>query len=597
MEYQVVDFDDTVSDIFESGPKKILKSISDIVQYRAFNEPDKVAFTYLFDGVDNTLSWTYIDLQNAIAHVALVLNENINKGDRVLLLFEPGLHFIAAYLATISSGAIAVPCHPPMGNVQIKRLINMIQDCRPSLLLHSTVIAQTAPHLKQLATINNNHPMKLKLIDIPDDLENIDWRPAKLRLDDLAMLQYTSGSTGDPKGVMVTQDNLVRNCEAIYNWLGEYEKRKGCIWLPPYHDMGLLGGIMQPLYAGFPLVFMSPMHFIQSPLRWLKAISDHRLTTTGAPNFAFQLCIDDISDKDLSDADLDLSCIREIFCGSEPINPKTVSLFLKRFKKYGLSSTAINPCYGLAETTLFIAGKKSNTNVKIEKFSSNKLDQGIAVKSNLKNSESRSIVSCGLTGYGLSVQIVDTEMRAPIAAGRVGEIWVSGGSVTKGYWEKNELTKIAFNNNLPAMQGLYYRTGDLGFLHNNELFVTGRSKEVVIIRGRNLYPQDIERCLLASSQLLEKSIAAAFSVEGEGTEKLIVVIALKSDINLEEREQLKLKISAAVATGFNVTPDYIHIGPRKTVPRTTSGKIQRRACRDLFLKNKLLMFTADRDKK
>lgn len=597
METLTVELINAMPEVFESGPNESLNSISEIIQYRALNEPDKEAFTYLLDGDDNVLSWTYLDLKNAIAHVALELDGNVNKGDRVLLLFEPGLQFIAAYLATISSGAIAVPCHPPMGNIQIKRLIDMIQNCRPSLLLHSEFISRTAPHLKQLASINSNYPMKLKAIDIPDTPKSLDWHPAKLNLDDLAMLQYTSGSTGDPKGVMVTQDNLVRNCEAIYNWLGEHKNRKGCIWLPPYHDMGLLGGIMQPLYAGFPLVFMSPMHFVQSPLRWLKAISDHRLTTTGAPNFAFQLCIDGISDKDLAEADLDLSCVREIFCGSEPINPKTVSTFMNRFEKYGLPSTAINPCYGLAETTLLITGKKMKTKVKIEYFSSDNLDQGLAVKVDVDDADSRAIVSCGLAAHGLDVKIVDVDIRAPVTDGRVGEIWVSGGSVTKGYWEKEESTKISFNNHLPATKGGYYRTEDLGFLHNNELYVTGRSKEVVIIRGRNLYPQDIERCSLAVSPLLEKSIAAAFSVEGEGTEKLVIVIALKLDLNLEEREQVKSKISAAVATEFNVTPDYIHIGPRKTIPRTTSGKIQRRACRDIYLKNQLLMFSVTGDKK
>lgn len=576
-------------EVFESKPNESLKTIAEIIQYRAKNEPSKEAFTYLLDGDEDVMQWSYLDLKNAVAHVSDAIQPFINKGDRIILLFEPGLQFIAAYLATISSGAIAVPCHPPMGSVQVKRLVDMIADCQPSVILHSHLISNLVPRLQKMNEGEKSFDSEMISIEIPAKPEEKEWKPADLQLDELAMLQYTSGSTGDPKGVMVTQDNIVKNCEAIYKWLGEYPQRKGAIWLPPYHDMGLLGGIMQPLYAGFPLVFMSPMHFVQRPLRWLKAISDYRLTTTGAPNFAFQLCIDDITDEELEEANLDLSCVREIFCGSEPINPKTIAAFTERYKKYGLSQGATNPCYGLAETTLFVTGKSQGTNINIQYFSPNELDQGKALNV-VPSEQSRAIVSCGVTGHGLDVQIVDVDKRAQMPDGQVGEIWVAGGSVTKGYWNKEEVTAISFNNYLPSLDGLYYRTGDLGFIHKGELYVTGRSKEVVIIRGRNLYPQDLERCALGISPIFEKSIAAAFSVPGEETEQLVVVIASKGDIKKQEREQLKAQISSAIAKEFNVTPDHIHIGPRKAIPRTTSGKIQRTACRKLFMGGDLVSF-------
>lgn len=576
---------------FESGPNPDLKTIASIIEYRAATEPEKEAFTYLLDGDDEIVNWNYRDLKNAVAQVSETLNENIESGDRVLLLFEPGLSFIAAYLATVSSGAIAVPCHPPMGSRQVKRLLDMIQNCQPSLILYSDLIANTAPQLKQFAMVAEQMGINLVSIDVLAKPKERKWIRPELGLDDLAMLQYTSASTGDPKGVMVTQDNLVKNCDAIYTWLGKHDPRKGCIWLPPYHDMGLLGGIMQPLYAGFPLVFMSPMHFVQKPLRWLKAISDYRLTTTGAPNFAFQLCVDDISDEDLEAANLDLSCAREIFCGSEPINPATIKAFYERFKHYGLPETSANPCYGLAEATLFVSGKPMDTVVKTEYFDSSALDLGQAKPLSKDEEGSRAIVSCGLDGHGLDIKVVNTEIREAVPEGEVGEIWVSGGSVTKGYWCNDELTNTAFNNDLPGTEGGYYRTGDLGFYFENELYVTGRIKEVVIIRGRNLYPQDIERCALDASPVLDKSIAAAFAVQGEDTEHLIVVIAVRSDLRAEARTEIKSKISAAIANEFNVVPDYIHIGPRKTIPRTTSGKIQRGACRDYYLKNNLMKFS------
>lgn len=573
--------------VYESGPENGLRTIMDIVLYRADKEPDKEAFTYILDGDNETASWTYQELRNAVTATAAKIQKTTKPGDRVILLFEPGLPFIAAYLATVSSGAVAVPCHPPMGGRQVKRLLDMIQNCQPSLILYSDLIANTAPQLKQFMGMADGFGISVQSVDIRSDESPSDWLKPLIRPDDLAMLQYTSASTGDPKGVMVTQENLVKNCEAIYKWLGNHPQRKGCIWLPPYHDMGLLGGIMQPLYAGFPLVFMSPMHFVQKPFRWIKALSDYRLTTTGAPNFAFQLCVDEISDDELDANDIDLSCVREIFSGSEPINPGTMAAFYQRFKHYGLPATAINPCYGLAEATLFVSGKAADNVVKTTAFDTDKLDAGRAEVSQGETFV-RNIVSCGVAGNELDIRIVDPDSLIPVADGSVGEIWISGPSVTLGYWRNDDLTAQAFNNRLPGEEGSYYRTGDLGFFSDGELYVTGRIKEVIIVRGRNLYPQDIERCALSISP--DFSIAAAFSVPGTDTEGLGIAIAARENPGTEAIQLLTEKVSAAVAGEFNVTPSVVHIGPRKTIPRTTSGKIQRGVCRDYYLKDKLLSF-------
>lgn len=573
----------------ESKPNYALKTFAEIIEFRANDEPDKQAFAYFIDGEDEHISWSYRDLKNAIAFVAEVLNKNQVEGRQVVLLFEPGLAFIAAYLATISSGAIAVPSHPPMGKRQIKRLRDLIENSEPALILYSEVIKHSTPQLTQVMEEFEAQNITFEEVNVPAKPDDIDWVHPVVDEHDIAMLQYTSASTGDPKGVMLSQQNLVKNSEAIYKWLGPHEARKGCIWLPPYHDMGLLGGIMQPLYAGFPLVFMSPMHFVQQPIRWLKLISEHRLTTTGAPNFAFQLCVDAISEEELEEAQLDLSCAREIFCGSEPINSETMQAFEKKFIPHGLPQTSVNPCYGMAETTLFVSGKPERRKFNHQFFDQETLDNGFAQLST-DAKKALSVVSCGELGNELDVRIVDPEQHTELPENQVGEVWVAGPSVAKGYWNKPELNKTAFSNQLQNSSGLFYRTGDLGFYHADELYITGRIKDVIIIRGRNLYPQDIERCTLKASKEMAGAFAAAFSIQDQNTELLIIVVEVKGRPKEEQIKVLQDTIHAAVTSEFNVAPEQIFIGPQLTIPRTTSGKVQRFACKEAWLNNTLRSF-------
>lgn len=577
----------------ESQPNDALKTFAEIIEFRAAETPEKQAFSYFVDGEEEHISWDYNALKNAIAFVAATLNKSQIKRTRVVLLFEPGLAFIAAYLATISSGAIAVPSHPPMGKRQIKRLQDLIANCEPSLILYSDVIKQSTPQLSQVIEESKSTGIRFEEINIPMQPKEMEWIHPAVQENDIAMLQYTSASTGDPKGVMLTQKNLVKNSEAIYKWLGPHSTRKGCIWLPPYHDMGLLGGIMQPLYAGFPLVFMSPMHFVQQPLRWLKLISEHRLTTTGAPNFAFQLCVDAISEEELEEAELDLSCAREIFCGSEPINTETMLAFEKKFIPHGLPKTAINPCYGMAETTLFVSGKPQKRQFNHQYFDQASLDAGQAKLATDVNS-ALSVVSCGEPGNELDVRIVDPESHTELSDNHIGEVWVAGPSIASGYYNKTELNKLAFDNKLGNRQETithsYYRTGDLGFYHADELYITGRIKDVIIIRGRNLYPQDIERCALKASEDMAGAFAAAFSVHSEDSETLIVVLEVKGRPKPDQIQALQDKVHAAVTNEFNVAPEQVFIGPQLTIPRTTSGKVQRFACKEAWLNNTLRSF-------
>ncbi len=570
----------------ESGPNFGLQTITDIIEYRYRTEPEKEAFTYLLDGEKEAIRWRYKDLKNGIALVGHKLSQQDVKKKRVLLLFEPGLAFITAYLATISSGAIAVPCHPPMGKSQVKRLWDMIESCEPTAILHSSLIRSTNAQFNRITELAIERDIHLIDVDIPAVPIEIEWKHPEIDKHDIAMLQYTSASTGDPKGVVVSQENLVKNCEEIYHWLGPDAARRGCIWLPPYHDMGLLGGIMQPLYAGFPLYFMSPMHFIQRPLRWLKALSDHKLSLTGAPNFAFQLCADAVELDEIKNSNIDLSCVKDIFCGSEPINPDTMNAFHHKYAKFGLNKSTINPCYGLAEITLFASGRPKGTVFKTHTFDQEKLDAGLAEKSQ----NGLSIVSCGLPASQHDIKIVNPETKTTCPNKAIGEIWLAGPSVTHGYWGNEKLTDFSFNNTLPGNTHQYYRTGDLGFIYDEELFVNGRRKELIIIRGRNLYPQDIERCALRSTPHLEQAGAAAFSVRHTDTESLVVVIELKLRAKNDYVDEITRCVTAAVRNEFNITPHEVYVGPRGTVPRTTSGKIQRTATKKAYENNELRAF-------
>ena len=565
----------------ESKPEEGLLTFTDIIEFRAKQEPEKPAFAYYYDGENEVETWNYRDLKNAIALVSQKLCDYSLYQKPILLLFEPGLTFIATYLATISSGGIAVPCHPPTGKRQIKRLHKLILDCHPSLILYSNKVRRTTPQLDSLTAELSTKQCQIEEFNLPKNIDETHWVHSNITPDGLAMIQYTSASTGAPKGVILDQQNLVANSRAIYQWLGAHPQRQGCVWLPPYHDMGLLGGIMQPLYAGFPLSFMSPMHFIQQPLRWIKLLSDNKLTTTGAPNFAFQLCVDTISDEELYQNQIDLSCVREIFCGSEPINPQTMLNFNTKFIPFGLPETAINPCYGMAETTLFISGKPAKTRFRHHLFSKIQLEQGVA-ELTANSVDAVALISNGKPDRQFLVKIVDPGSKKELKDKQVGEIWLHGQSVAHGYYGQTTQTTEAFCNTLQGETALFYRSGDLGFIYDGELYVTGRLKDVIIIRGRNLYPQDIENCALSALEREMSLFAAVFTITKDATEQLVVVVEVKGKPSLQSRETMLYKIEAAITSEFNVRPHAISVVPQLSIPRTTSGKVQRIASKEAW---------------
>ncbi|WP_394823885.1 fatty acyl-AMP ligase [Pendulispora albinea] len=560
------------------------RPIAEIVGQRAAIQGGALALTYLHDGENDAESWTYAQLWQAVSRVAADLSARGAAGKRAVLLYEPGLEYIAAFLGTMASGAIAVPAYPPASKRMAERLRGVIQDCSPDFVLTSAAFA--AVFQGQLPDVTHASWIAT------DALPQASFDGVTADRDALTMLQYTSGSTGSPKGVMLSHANIVANCAAVYEWLGPDPHRRGCIWLPPYHDMGLLGGILQPLFAGFPLVFLSPMHFVQKPVRWLQAISQHRITLSGGPNFAYQMCASDIPDEELEG--LDLSCWKEAFCGAEPVRPDTLTAFCKRFEPSGFSVRAVNPCYGLAESTLIVSGKPPGQNPIYRRFDRERLEAGAAVDCDARgehdeaaetdgSKEAIGLTSCGVVTSGYDLRIVDPAAGTELGQGQIGEIWVSGPSVAHGYWARPEETQRVFGCQLPGAKGPFLDTGDRGFLQDGQLYVTGRSKDLIIIAGKNHYSEDIEHTVESAHGSIYRGGAVAFSVEAGSEEAVIILAEVRVQRDRRDIGAIAQTIIAQVTQVHGVAPKEVVLCRRGSIARTTSGKVRRAASRALYL--------------
>jgi acyl-CoA synthetase (AMP-forming)/AMP-acid ligase II len=551
-----------------------------VVQNHAREQRDHVGLTYLRDGEGDTESWTYGQLWQGVRRIASHLISRGAQGKRVILLYEPGLEYVAAFLATMGAGAVAVPAYPPASRRLAERVRGIVDDCAPAFALttsaFSSMFSERLPPMSALEWIESDR--------LPDGA----YDPPRRDLDGLAMLQYTSGSTGNPKGTMLSHGNIVANCAAVSAWLGFDPERRGCIWLPPYHDMGLLGGILQPLYAGFPLVFMSPLHFIQQPIRWLRAISRHRITLSGAPDFAYRLCATDIADEDL--VGVDLSTWKEAFCGAEPVRPDTMSEFCKRFGGYGFRSSAINPCYGLAESTLIVSGKPAGRGPSFCAFDRAKLDGGAAIASDGAGEKAVQLASCGEVVSEHDVCIVDRSTHLAKVSGEVGEIWVAGPSIAQGYWQRPRETAEVFQCKLAGSERTFLNTGDLGFYHGKELYVTGRSKDLVIIAGKNHYPEDIEQTVERAHDAVYRGGAAAFAIERGSEEAFVILAEVRKEPDGPSPRHITERIIEDVTAVHGVAPNDVVLCRRGAIARTTSGKVRRAASRSLYLAGNIATF-------
>lgn len=572
-------------------------TLVDVLRRHAATAPNKTALVYLTDGEESEVSLTYAQLDERARMIAAKLQEIGATEERALFFFPPGLEFVEAFFGCLYAGVIAVPAYPPRPGRSLRRISAIVEQCEASYILTSSHTLQTLeqqisrePALKSITCLTTD--------TLPKSLAT-NWRPKDLSDDTLAFLQYTSGSTAAPKGVMVSHGNLISNTEMIRVAFEHDENSTVVGWLPLFHDMGLVGNLLQQIYIGANVVLFSPTSFLERPVRWLKAISKYRARSSGGPNFAYELCTRAITREERKG--LDLSSWTVAYNGSESVRPETLRRFAETFAECGFNANAFLPCYGLAEATLIVSGQKRHAPPLTLSVDIQKLEKGkVEIVENAPGG-TRGLTSCGVPCKGVLVEIANPETREKCRENEIGEIWVSGPNVAKGYWNRPDETRAAFGGVLagdPACA--FLRTGDLGFMRDGELFITGRMKDMIIIRGRNIYPEDVERSLEPVSTLVRPNRCAVFSMETEGIERLALVVEA-------DRAMLKA-VSDAKSSGSPVPPSLINlisdfqrtvvsefevplttivfIKPT-TMPRTSSGKIQRSLCRKLLIEGKL----------
>ncbi|BAY99593.1 amino acid adenylation domain protein [Tolypothrix tenuis PCC 7101] len=554
-------------------------TLIEILQYRSQYQPHKEAFRFLQDGENTVITLTYQELDRRSRAIASQLQSMGMAGERALLLYPPGLDFLAGFFGCLSAGVVAVPAYPPHNQRNTPRIQAIIADAQAAVALTTSTLL---PKLQSL--ISDNDRFQWLATDHLELGIETAWQAPLINQDSLVFLQYTSGSTGTPKGVMLSHSNLLHNAAVTYKFMEHSPQSKFVSWLPAYHDMGLIGGILQPLYGGFPCILMSPAAFLQRPYRWLQAISHYQGTTSGAPNFAYELCIDKITPEQR--ATLNLSSWSVAFNGAEPIRQETLEKFAATFAECGFRPEAFYPCYGMAEATLMVSGVAKKALPRSKTVDKVALSQN-QVRESSTNQDNQTFVSCGYSIPEQQIVIVHPENCTRCQADEVGEIWIASPSVGKGYWHRTLETEQTFCAYLKDTgKGPFLRTGDLGFLDNGELFITGRAKDLIIIRGRNFYPQDIELTAERSHPALRLGSCAAFAVEVENEERLVVVQELEFRAKPNHEEVINA-IRQAVAEAHEIQVYAVVLIKPGTIYKTSSGKIQRRATKAAFLGNNL----------
>jgi 8-amino-7-oxononanoate synthase len=555
-----------------------LANIVDIAQERAITEAQRVAFTFS-ESDDSESNLTYAQLDMRAKAIAAHLAEQGLVGKRALLLYMPGFDYLTAFYGCLYAGVVAVPAYPPdphrLGRT-LPRLMNIIRDSESSAVLTTQVIDEMAESLFS----STDQVQKLEWIatDVIADKAARAYKRPNIQTQDLAFLQYTSGSTSNPRGVMLTHENILANMSLILKELG-HDKLSFVSWLPPYHDMGLLGGMLQPVHAGFHSTLMSPLDFLSNPFKWLKVMSEKKATASAGPNFAYDLCARRVTDEERSQ--LDLSFWKVAVNGAEPVRAETLQRFYERFSPSGFRMETFKPCYGLAESTLYVTGA-TGTGPSVIHVEKNELEKGVVKTSSKLISTSRSLVSCSSPADEMKVRIVDTHTQRTLGEDHVGEIWLWHPSVSSGYWNQPVKNKEYFSLHTKEGEGPFMRTGDVGFMHEKELYVTGRLKDLVIIRGRNHYPQDIEETLEHCHDNIRPGCLAAFSIDTDQGEGLAIVVEVKRKKSKHELDQTIDAIKRAVAAQHDIKVDAVALIEARNIPKTSSGKIQRHACKQML---------------
>ncbi|MEB3219811.1 MAG: amino acid adenylation domain-containing protein [Nostocales cyanobacterium 94392] len=574
-----------------SGFKEDVRNCSTVVELlhlRSSKQPNRNAFTFLLNGESEEARLTYQELDRFARRIATQLQAQGLTGRRALLLYPAGLDFLTAFFGCLYAGVVAVTAYPPRNKRNAPRIQAICADAQATIALTTTEILSTVQSLMMEKT-DIKSLQWLTTDNLAPGIED-NWKEASINKDTLAFLQYTSGSTGKPKGVMISHGNLLHNAQTTYQFMEHSPESKFVTWLPMYHDMGLIGGILQPLYGGFPCIIMPPTSFLQRPYRWLQTISKYKGTTSGGPNFAYDLCVQKITPE--QKATLDLSSWDVAFNGAEPIRQETLERFAEAFAECGFRKQAFYPCYGMAETTLMISGVNKATSPIVKTVQKSALESNRVVESSVED-EIYNFVGCGRIIPEQKVVIAHPETFKTCQADEIGEIWVSGPSVGQGYWNRAEDTQQTFGAYLSdTKEGPFLRTGDLGFLQSGDLFITGRAKDLIIIRGRNLYPQDIELTAERSHPSLRAGASAAFTILVNNEEKLVVVqeLEFRAKPNLEE---VANAIRQAISEEHEVQVYAVVLIKPGSIPKTSSGKIQRRATRAQFEEGTLCVIASN----
>jgi acyl-CoA synthetase (AMP-forming)/AMP-acid ligase II len=531
-----------------------LTSLVELLRSRADREGAVVCHRFLRQGTDITAEFTYGDLDRRARAAAVHLRRYGNVGDRVLLLYPAGLEFLVGFFGSLYAGMIPVPAYPPRPP-QIDERISAIASDAGAVV--AATEADSASRLPFPAIAFDTMPL-----DAADE-----WRPPRVDPSTVAHLQYTSGSTAVPKGVIVTHGNILSNMEDLSTGWNHDASSTIVSWLPAFHDMGLVYGLLTPIYARIPCVLMPPVVFLQRPIRWLQAITRFQGTHSAAPNFAYDHCAKRVKEEEIPS--LDLSGWRVAVNGAEPVRPETMDRFCASFAPAGFNRRTFAPGYGLAEATLKVTARRCGEGPLVSTIGE------------------RELVACGAPILETRVLIVDPAAAAPVQDGQTGEIWVGGPSVAAGYWQRPDATEATFAARTASGDGPFLRTGDLGLMSEGQLYVAGRIKDVLIFRGQNYYPQDIEATVERSGAPVRAGSGAAFSVERDGEERLVVAYEVERTVKPGEAPAQVESIRAAIVRDHELHTDDVVLLRPGGAPKTSSGKIRRRACRDAYLDGSL----------
>ncbi|MBX3327338.1 MAG: amino acid adenylation domain-containing protein, partial [Nitrospira sp.] len=568
-------------------PPQTIHNLLDLFQFRCRQQPNELAYALIRDNLELEHPLTYAQLERTVRSLAGQLARAVPPGIRALLLYPQGLDAACAFWACACAGLVAIPApapDPSRGKAGLLRLRSIIQDAQVSLVLTTSRIAALT---SDLSLMNETGPIMWMTTDHTSDSADAVELPQPHNTT-LAYLQYTSGSTATPRGVMITQENVLAHCRALSLAGDVSASSRSLCWLPYFHDYGLLHGILAPFYTGIPAYLMSPITFLRRPLCWLEAISRFAITHSGGPSFSYEACLRAVRQQEEWQADLSSWTVAS--CGAEPIHPDTVEQFINTFSSRGFHRTAFSPGYGLAESTLLVTMKRAGAEPSFLHVEADALACSIIKEAPASELGTRTLVGCGKPLEETRVRIVNPTTRVECQSSVVGEVWLTGAGVGAGYWGKPEDTDATFHATLAGSdEGPYLRTGDLGFLHRGELYLTGRLKDLIIVRGRNYYPHDLEWTAQHAHPSLRRGYGAAFSIEGKTGELVVLVNEIDKQISESDLMDVVNGIRRALADEYELEIHTVVLIKRGTIPRTSSGKIQRGACRAAFESGQLVV--------